>query len=193
MLPRFTETIAWLALYIGFVVFALTAGAASPLYRAVFIDRTASDWEPGATQSYVPSTVIAGNHSSAYFASGWWAPETDARWGRGARSIIIVQPTRDLPVGSRLQGRIGAMVGGHRPNQTIIVEVNGTEADRLEFSLSDRVKIFDVPLPAPVATGDAVEIAFIVPDAGSPLLLHAGPDFRELGVSFYELTLVPPP
>ena len=190
-MPRFIETIGWLVFYFAFGVFVFTAHAASPIYSAIFIDRTAADWLPDATRRYVPSETISGKQRSPYFAGGWWQPGADQRWGKGARSTIVVQPTRSLAHGSRVKGRIGAWLGGDRTVQTIIVEVNGTEVDRLEFNGKEGTMTFDAALPGSYGQGEPIEIAFVVPGSTSPFLLHAGDDFRQRGVSFYELALVP--
>jgi hypothetical protein len=193
-MPRFLETIVWSVFYFAFLVFVLTAHAASPMYNAIFIERTAADWLPDATRRYSPPDAISEHELSPYFARGWWRPEVDRRWGRGGRNTIVVQPTRSLPEGSRVKGRIGALLGGTRSNQTIIIEVNGVEVDRLVFfvnKIAEKV-MFDARLPMPVAEGESVEIAFVVPGATSPLLLHLSDDFRQLGVCFFELALVPP-
>ena len=197
-MPRFIETTLWSVFYLAFLVFALTARASPPLYNAIFFDHTAADGLPGATLRYAPPDAILGQKLSPYFADGWWRPEPDHRWGKGGRNTVVVQPTRNLPDGSRVKGRIGALVGGWRTTQTVIIEVNGVVVDRLDFGPNipgDKVgnaRMFDARLPAPVAEGERVEIAFVVPGATSFFLLHGGDDARRLGVSFYELALVPP-
>lgn len=190
---RLIETIGWLTFYGAFSVFVLTAQAACPLYSAIFIHRTAADWLPGATRSYAPPDVISGRELSPYFAAGWWPPENDRRWGKGERNTIVVHPTRRLIDGSRIKGRIGALLGGSRTEQTIIIEVDGIEVDRLQFAAKsgEGVKTFDVALPVSYAQGEPIEIAFLIPGATSPFLLHAGDDYRRRGVSFYEIALVP--
>lgn len=190
---RFIETVGWLVFYCAFSVFVLTAHAASPIYSAIFIHRTATDWLPGATRTYAPPDAISGKELSPYFAVGWWPPESDRRWGKGGRNTIVVQATRHLTYGSRVKGRIGALLGGSRTDQTIIIEVNGIEVDRLQFKAGsgNDIKIFDAPLPASYAQGELIEIAFVVPGATSSFLLHASDDFRQRGVSFYELALTP--
>ena len=192
-MPRFIETIGWLVFYSAFSVFVLTAHAASPIYSAIFIDRTAADWLPDATRRYVPSEAISGKQFSPYFAGGWWPPEKDRRWGKGERNTIVVQPTRGLAYGSRIRGRIGALSGGGRADQTVIIEVNGIEVDRLKFNgkLGEVVTAFDAALPGSYQEGEPIEIAFVVPGSTSPFLLRANDDFRQRGVSFYELALVP--
>jgi hypothetical protein len=194
-MPRFIETIVWSVFYLAFLVFVLTAHASSPMYNAIFIDRTATDWLPDATRRYAPPDAISGQQVSPYFANGWWRPEADRRWGKGGRNTIVVQPTRSLPEGSRVKGRIGALLGGSRKNQIIIIEVNGVEVDRLDFVANksgENIKMFDARLPAAIAEGERVEIAFVVPGATSLFLLHGGDDHRPLGVCFFELALVPP-
>ena len=196
MYLRSMETVCWVVFYAAFVVFALTVRAPSPIYRAVFIDRTAADWLPDATRRYVPPDVIFGKELSPYFAGGWWRPDPDGRWGKGARNTIVVQPTRGLPGGSRVQGRVGALSGKNRAGQTVIIEVNGTEVDRLEFGaakngIPEAIKTFGARLPAPFAAGEQIEITFVVPDSTSPFLMHQSGDFRKLGVFLYELALVP--
>jgi len=190
--PRFLETLIWISFYLGFLVFAFTYDAASPMYRAIFIGQTATDWLPGANQNYAPPTPILGNEPSPYFAGGWWWADRDGRWGKGERSTLVVQPTRDLPRGSRITGRIGALLGGTRPEQTIAIEINGVEVENLRFALVDEVKRFDAPLPMAVDQGAALEIVFVVPGAQSPILLQIRDDSRQLGVRFYDLALVPP-
>jgi hypothetical protein len=192
-MPRFIETIGWLVFYSAFSAFVLTAHAASPIYSAIFIDRTAADWLPDATRRYVPSEVILGKQFSPYFAKGWWPPETNRRWGKGERNTIVVQPTRSLAYGSRVTGRIGALSGGGRADQTVIIEVNGIEVDRREFKgkHGEVVTAFDAALAGSYKQGESIEIAFVVPGSTSPFLLHANDDFRQRGVSFYELALVP--
>jgi hypothetical protein len=194
-MPRFLETIAWSIFYGAFLVFALTADAASPTYTAVFIDRTAADWLPDATRRYAPPEAIAGKEFSPYFARGWWRPQPDQRWGKGERNTIVVQPTRSLPEGSRVKGRISALVGRAKPNQTITIEINGVEVDRLDFAANKtaaEIKTFDAKLPASFIEGERVEIAFVVRGATSPFLLRRGEDFRRLGVCLFELAIVPP-
>jgi hypothetical protein len=191
-MPRFVETIVWSVFYFAFAVFVLTADASSPMYRAVFIDRTAADWLPDTTRSYAPPDVILGQKPSPYFAQGWWGVEADRRWGKGERNTIVVQPTRSLPDGSRVKGRIGALVGGTRTSQTIIIEVNGIEVDRLDINIGENAATFDARLPASIGEGERVEIAFVVPGATSPFLLHISGEFRQRGVCFFELALVPP-
>jgi hypothetical protein len=193
---RFIETIGWVVFYGAFVVFALTVHTVSPIYRAVFIDQTVADWLPDTTRRYVPPDAILGKELSPYFGNGWWSPESDMRWGKGGRSTIVVQPTRSLPYGSRVKGRIGALLGRNRANQTIIIEVNGIEVDRLDFSvvknkIGEDIKTFDAQLPTSFAKGGQVEITFVVPDATSPFLMHQSNDLRQLGVCFFELALVP--
>src|ERR1700712_3978487 len=99
-MPRFIETILWSVFYLAFLVFVLTAHAASPMYSAIFIDRTASDWLPDATRRYAPPDLILGREPSPYFAHGWWGPQTDRRWGKGRRNTIVGQPPRGLADGS---------------------------------------------------------------------------------------------
>jgi hypothetical protein len=190
---RFIETVGWIGFYGAFIAFALTVRAVSPTYRAVVIERTAADWLPDATRSYAPPDAIVGHEPSPYFGRGWWRPEPDRRWGKGERSTIVVQPARNLPAGSRVKGRIGALLGGSRTHQTVVVEVNGIEVDRLDVGTAtgDNTRTFDAPLPRAYAAGDEIEIAFIVPDATSPLLPHQSGD-RTLGVCFFELSLEPP-
>lgn len=192
-MPRSIETIGWLVFYAAFTIFALTARGASPIYNAVFIDRNVADWLPDASRGYVPPDSILGQRLSPYFARSWWPPESDRRWGKGARSTIIVQPTGSLAAGSRVRGRIGALLGGSRTQQTITIEVNGSEVARLDFRDGEGIKTFDVPLPAPYAADDQIEIAFMAPGATSMLLLHAGDDSRQRGVCFFDLALVPAP
>lgn len=191
--PRFLETLIWVAFYLGFLVFAFTYNAASPMYRAIFIEQTATDWLPDATRDYAPPTPILGNEDSPYFAGGWWWADKDGRWGMGERSTLVTLPTRVLARGSRITGRIGALLGGTRPEQTIAIEINGVEVERLLFAVADEVRSFDAPLPAPVGSGEVLEIAFVVPGAQSPLLLQIRDDSRQLGVRFYELAVVPSP
>jgi hypothetical protein len=192
MLPRFTEIVIWTLFYLGFAVFALTADAAAPMYRAIFIDRTASDWLPDASRSYEPSTPILGNKPSPYFGGGWWLPEDDARWGKGARNSIVVEPTRSLPAGTKISGRIGAMLGGLQGHVNIAIEINGTDCADVDFTAADGPKTFEISLPAPVTSGQALKITFVVSDANSPFLIHTGSDARQLGTRFYELTVAAP-
>jgi len=191
-MPRFFESIMWIAFYGAFLIFALTASSAPAMYHAIFISRTAADWLPSGSPRYDLLTPIRGNQLSPNFASGWWRAEAEFRWGRGARSTIVIQPTSDLPKGSRARGRIAAMLGGDRSDQEIKIEIDGVEVADLQFGPSTGIADFDVPLPSPIHVGEQMEIAFIVPGATSPFLLHTSDDDRQLGVRFYELELAPP-
>jgi hypothetical protein len=198
---RFIETILWVAFYFAFALFALTADTAPPIYRAIFIDRTTTDWLPGASRIYVPSERILGSENSPFFARGWWGAGAKCRWGSAERSTVVVEPTRSISRGGRLRGNLAVLLGGTRTSQTIGIEVDGIEVTRLEFKATEasaqenvageNIKMFDAEIPSPIAIGEAVVIAFVVPGASSPFLIQARDDSRTRSVCLYELALVP--
>ena len=84
------------------------------------------------------------------------------------------------------------MLGGLQGRVNIAIEVNGAECARVDFAAGDGPKTFEVPLPVPVTSGQALKITFVVSDPNSPFLIHAGSDARQLGTRFYELTVAAP-
>lgn len=190
MTARSIETVAWFGLYVVFALFALTYVGAPPLYRAIYVDHTATDWVQTLRRDYLPGTRIEGNELSPYFGGMWWHVEADGRWGRGSRNSIEVVPTRTIEAGTRVTGRYRSLVGGTQPTRVVRIEVNGVEVYRRLHRSSEQVA-FDVPVPHRVEAGETLEVTFVTPEARSPLSMHLGDDFRELGVFLYELTVDP--
>lgn len=190
--PRWIETLLWVALYAGIVAFVLTANASPPMYRAIFFDRTASDWVPGASRSYVPGTVIRGNALSPYFGRGWWTPEKEGRWGRGAENVIVIRPTVTIPAGSPVKASLGAMLAPGRPHQPVTVTLNGEALATLDFTgTMPSVNLAVVTTKALPAGQDAF-LTIHVPGATSPYLAHAySRDQREHGIGLATLSIGP--
>ena len=190
--PRYAESLAWAAFYVGCVTFAVTQNTSPPEYRAVFVKHTAADWLPNASRDYVPGRPIPVGDPSPFFARGWWRPEPGGRWGKGRLNTIILRPTSDLPAGSKIVGRADALIGGRQPNQAIAVRIEGKEAGRLTFDARQRSQDFAFELPRAIAAGSEVGIAFEAAFEASPLALGVDQDSRELGVRLQALMLKPP-
>ncbi|MGN6101559.1 MAG: hypothetical protein ACTHOR_10465 [Devosia sp.] len=189
---RTLETLGWLALYLGFAVFVLTADAMTPLYRAVFVERTTADWLPDADLTYVPGTTISGVVPSPYFGAGWWPAVAEGRWGRGGRSVLRLRPGADLPAGSHLRAQLGAFLASSSP-VTIGIAVNGTTIATLPFEPPGRARAIDLPLPMSLPAGEPVEIVLTDSAPSSPLAAHFGADSAVRGVRLLELSIDPPP
>ncbi len=183
------EAICWYALYAAFAVFALTANSASPLYRAVFVDKNQADYLTQATRDYAPGQLIRGSEPSAYFAYRWWGPSEDGRWGRGERNEIVLVPTSDLSAGSSVTASFGVEVGGTKQSQLVILMANGVEVWRGDLGGHTNI---NVPLRVDARAGEQLTIAFLLPGLQSPLQRLVRGDLRELGIHLQTLALVPP-
>jgi hypothetical protein len=192
-LPPYFEAAAWIAVYAGIGVFAFAARSPSPIYSAVFIERTRADWLPDAPIDYTPGQIISGDAPAPYFAAGWRRPEPQGRWSSGKLSSIVLKPTRPLPPGSAIEGRISAFVGGRTRMQTIGIDINGKTAASLQITPDHNVAAFRAALPAGIAAGTPVTIQFVVPGAVSPLNSGASADWRELGVRLISLVVTDRP
>ena len=190
--PRFAETLAWAAFYVGWVMFAVTEESSPPEYRAVFIKHAAADWLPNASRDYVPGRPVPVSDPSPFFAKGWWRPEPEGRWGKGRLNTIVLRPTSDLPSGSKIVGRADALIGGRQPDQAVAIRIDGKQAGRLTFDGRRRSQDFELALPTAIAAGSEVEIAFEATFETTPLALGVDQDSRELGVRLQALMLKPP-
>ena len=185
------ETLAWFGLYAGLIGFVLFADGSAPMYRQIFIDRTATHWLPDATRDYEPGTTISGTEPSAFFAGGWWWATPDGIWGKGERNVVEVVPRRAVPAGGRVTGTLRALIGGLRQSQAVSVSVAGVEIGRLQFE-DGSTKEFSFSLPMTLPAGERAEIVFHVPGAQSPLLLHIDGNTRQLGIQLLRLVVGAP-
>ncbi|HQZ13491.1 MAG TPA: hypothetical protein PK286_11470 [Devosia sp.] len=188
---RTLETAAWLALYGGILIFLFTWNSASPMYDAIFRDRSAADWFPGVTRAYEPGTLINGAEPSPYFAGGWWRPEPEFRWGRHARNDIVIEPTEEFPAGSRIVFHIGVSRPRGVIEQTVDVIVNGSPL--AQVVAGDDKRRFEILLPFALPPREPATISFVPQAAKSPLSQGHGLDMRELGVRFHDLVVLPKP
>lgn len=183
---RTLETLAWFALYGALIAFLLTWNTASPMYNAIYVDRTASDWLPYETRDYVLGTEVRGSAYAPYFAEGWWRPEAAMRWGRGTRHTLELVPTVDIPAGTPLVTEVGVFQLRDARRRTVRVLLNDAEIAKLD--MSNQNQIISVGVPRLLA-GVPVTIAFIVERAASPVTQGMSFDQRDLGVRFVSLVI----
>lgn len=185
------EILAWAALYSTFLAVLFGYNAASPDYRAIFIDKTATYPPADRSTAYVPGTVIAGDLESGYFRGGWW-PGRDGRiFSRAATSVIELTPTSEIGAGSRLRGKLSALLGVGLREQRISITVDDTEIGVIEIKGGD--VDFDFELSTSAKAGEPLRIAFTIPRISSPLLAHINHDTRMIGISLFEISVVPKP
>lgn len=183
---RTLETLVWFAFYGALIAFMLIWNTASPTYKAIYVDRTASDWLPDGSRDYALGTEIRGSAFAPYFAEGWWRPEADMRWGRGTRHTLELIPTVDILAGTKLVTEVGVFQLRGARRRTVRVLLNDVEIVRLDMSNQNQTVSVKVPrLPA----GVPVVIAFIVERAASPVTQGMSFDQRDLGVRFVSLVI----
>jgi hypothetical protein len=187
---RTLETAAWLLMYAGIIAFLFAWNTASPIYNAVFSDRSAADWLPDATRDYVPGATISGSGPSPYFDGWWWRPEPEFRWGRGYRSAIIVVPTSEIAAGSILRVDLGIFPLRQLREYWVDIVVNGQTLERVVAA--DEKRRFEIVLPFALAAAEPATISFVSQVTATPLSQGYGIDQRELAVRFHELTFSPP-
>ena len=187
---RTFETAAWLALYSAILIFLFSWNSASPTYNAVFRDHSSSDWLPGETRAYEPGTTIRGTAPSPYFAGGWWRPETTFRWGRGTRSRLVIEPTWEIAAGSRIVTHFGLFPLRAMREYRVGIIVDGEQI--AEVAAASEKQRYEFVLPFALPAGAPATIVFESQFSKSPLSQGYGLDQRELGLQFFDLTVLPP-
>lgn len=188
---RTLETAAWLALYAGILIFLFGWNTASPMYNAIYRDRSAADWLPESDRAYEPGTTITGTAPSPYFDGGWWRPEAEFRWGRGTRSGLVIVPTRTMEAGSRIVAELAVFPLRMVREYRVDVIVNGETLGK--FAVGNEKRSYEIVLPFALPAEVPATIVLQSQFAKSPVSQGYGLDQRELSVQFFDLVVLPPP
>ena len=184
---RSLETVGWVALYVAAIAGLVSYQASSPMYRAIFLEKTATFWLPEATRDYHVGTPVIGDGPAPYFAGGWWQPADGTIWGDGGRNRLQFLPDVALEAGTPVEIRIGGLVAPAEESEPVSVEVNGKIAAHFDVGLA--LAEYSFTLPAAVAAHAPLDIVFVVPEASSPVRMGLGPDHRIYGVRLRSISI----
>lgn len=141
-----------------------------------------SQYLPGEQLSFAP-----GGSAWQYAGDGWGGAETWGSWSLGNTEGAV---TLNLPASSyRLDVDAMAYLTEQHPNQTVIVEANGTEVAKWIFELAAPTGTRSAEIPKALIRDGSVHIVFKAPGAVSPKQLGQSEDTRVLGLGVKTLTL----
>jgi hypothetical protein len=134
--------------------------------------------------------IIFGTDGNAgpFTREGWSTPEPGYLWTSGARSRLVLPRPPD-PGAWDIEAEVAPFTHENRLTaQRLGLSVNGVPAGAVQLHSEAVVKL---ELSPALASADALDLVFDLPDAARPMDFAGGTDDRALGVAFKRLVLTP--
>lgn len=133
--------------------------------------------EPGR-----PFEVAGGESLPPMLGAGWYPPEHDGVWMRGARALLRFQAGADEEPGMRFHFRAKAFLSPRHPRRTLTISANGVRLQALPIDTWEAVDR-EVQIPGEgLSAGGILRIEFEIDPVSSPAADGVSDDRRELGI-----------
>ncbi|UZJ61117.1 hypothetical protein OKW98_05145 [Pseudomonas sp. KU26590] len=146
--------------------------------------------DPSCLHTYIPGEQLSfavGGNSWQYIAGGWSNTEAWGAWSLGDVEGVI---QLNVPISSYqliVDGR--AYLNAQHPSQTIVVEANGTEIAKWQFSLAEPAGSRSADIPKGLIKDGSLRVALKAPGSVSPKELGQSEDARVIGLGVKTMVL----
>ncbi len=119
--------------------------------------------------------------------AGWYPPEHDGVWMRGARALLRFRAGANGKPGMRFHFRAKAFLSPRHPQRTLTISANGVRLQALPINTWEAVDR-EVQIPAALLSAQSVlRIEFEIDPVSSPAADGVSDDRRELGIQLQRL------